>query len=137
MLRVEGVFHPDGYIAFIGRGEGGCIDHFGSKVGEFHGFFVAHALHRVGFGYHARIGSHEAIYIGPYFQNIGIHCGCNDGRTVVRSTPAQGGGAPLFVGGNKAREDGHFFKFLHPFPDLSVGDIEVYFGIPEFTVGLD
>ena len=66
----------------------GGIDHLRPEIGELHSLAVAEGGDGVGCGNHAGIGGHEAVYVGPYLQSLGVEQRCEHrGRIVASSTP--------------------------------------------------
>ena len=53
------------------------------------------------------IGGHEAVYIGPYLEHIGIEGCCKDGRGVIASATPEVGHITFGIGGYEARHERH------------------------------
>ena len=88
IFRIERVFYPDGDILDAYGIDGRRIDDLGTEVTKFHGFDVTQLVDGVGRLDNARIGSHESIHVGPYFQHLGIKHSCQYGCRVVTAAPS-------------------------------------------------
>ena len=120
-IGVECVLDKDRDVLDADRIDGGRINHLGSKVAELHRLNVCQLRYDVGRTDDARVGSHEAIHVGPYLQDTGIQCRSNDAGGVVAAAPAKVRHlTALRVGTDEARYDAYLGKLLPSLLDESV-----------------
>ena len=106
MCGVKGVLHLDGYILDADGINRRRVDDLCTEVAELHGLDIAELVDGVGRLDDLRVGSHEAVDVGPYLEHLGIEGGSDDGSGVVRAATAQVGGlVAVAVAGYEARHD--------------------------------
>ena len=91
MRGVESILDTDGDVLDADGVDGGGIDHLGTKVAQLHSLDIAQLVDGVGRLYNLRVGSHEAVHVGPYLQHLGIECSGNDGGGIVAAATPQVG----------------------------------------------
>ena len=103
-LRVEGVLYLNRYVLYANRIYRRWIDDLCTEVTKLHSLYVRQFPDRVGTAYDTRVGSHEAINVGPYLKDIGVE-GCRkDCCGIVRAATTEVGGlATLLVFRYEAR----------------------------------
>ena len=123
---VEGILDKDGDVLVANGVDRGRIDHLGAEVTQLRSLHIAQLVDGVGSRDDARIGSHEAVHVGPYLQRVGVESGCDDGGRIVRPAPSQVGHvACRHVGGNEARHQRTFGQVGKGATHQSVGQFLV------------
>ena len=137
-LGVEGVFYENGDILPAHGVNRGRIYHLRAEVAQFHGFAITEAGDGVGGGNDARVGRHEAVHVGPYFQSCGVERGGDNGGGVVGAAASEvGGDAFLRVFGDEAARHGDALEVLECFAHEAVRLVEVHDVLAALPARLD
>ena len=122
----------------IDREDGRRIDHLGTEVAQLHRLDEREFRYDVRRVDDPRVGSHETIHVGPYFQQFGVQGSGNDSGGIVRSASTQVGHfARLAVARYETAHDGDARVAREVAYDVRVGGLEVTHVLVEHLDGLD
>ena len=90
-VRVECVLYTYRYILNANGVYRRRINHLCTKVAKLHSLDIAQFVDSVCSLDYSWIGGHEAVYIGPYFEYVGIECCRNDSCCIVGTSASEVG----------------------------------------------
>lgn len=86
-IRVESILNQDRYVFVTYRIDGRRIHHFCTEITKFGSLYISQLADSIGRTDHTRVGCHEAVYIRPNLQTIGIESCGNNSCGIVGTRP--------------------------------------------------
>lgn len=105
-MRTEGVANPHGHFRFRSERQHVRMKNFGTAGGEGMSFIIAQVMKEPGFGRVVRIGSVNAVHVGPDDEFCGVEDVGDEGAGVVGTVAAESGDAAVGSGADEAGDDG-------------------------------